>query len=57
MMYFQVFIVDLELGKKDDDYQRLQVEIKRLIEDNVKLKVIIVFFNGRLFRFSCACIG
>lgn len=31
-------IVDSESGKKDDDYQRLQAEIKRLTEDNAKLK-------------------
>nr|XP_034338401.1 vesicle-associated membrane protein/synaptobrevin-binding protein isoform X3 [Crassostrea gigas] len=31
-------IVDSESGKKDEDYQRLQAEIKRLTEDNAKLK-------------------
>lgn len=31
-------IVDSESGKKDDDYQKLQAEIKRLTEDNAKLK-------------------
>lgn len=39
MVYFQASIVDSESGKKDDEYQRLQAEIKRLTEDNTKLKV------------------
>lgn len=57
MMHFQASIVDSESGKKDDDYQRLQAEIKRLTEDNAKLKVTIVPLNGRPLRPSCACIG
>lgn len=57
MVHFQASTVDSESGKKDDDYQRLQAEIKRLTEDNAKLKVTIVPLNGRPLGPSCASIG
>jgi hypothetical protein len=35
----QASIIDSEPGKRDDELQRLQAEVKKLTEDNAKLKV------------------
>lgn len=57
MVYFQASIVDSESGKRDEDIQRLQAEIKRLTEDNTKLKVTQVPLSGLSLGPSCPCIG
>lgn len=35
----QASIIDSESGKRDDELQRLQAEVKKLSEDNAKLRV------------------